>query len=95
VILLTGFEPFGGESFNPSWPAVQQAAAALTAAGLPATAVKLPVVFGAAADALRRALAAGNIDLVLAVGQAVGRAVVSLERVAINIDDARIPDNAG
>jgi pyroglutamyl-peptidase len=95
MILLTGFEPFGGESFNPSWPAVQQAAAALTASGFPATAVKLPVVFGDAADALRNALAAGDVDLVLAVGQAVGRAVISLERVAINIDDARIPDNAG
>ena len=95
MILLTGFESFGGESSNPSWPAVQQAAAALTASGLPATAVELPVVFGDAADALRNALADGGIELVLSVGQAGGRAAMSLERVAINIDDARIPDNAG
>lgn len=51
--------------------------------------------FGAAADVLRRALAAGPYDPVLAVGQAGGRPKLSLERVAINVDDARIPGNAG
>ncbi|WP_426225083.1 pyroglutamyl-peptidase I [Pseudarthrobacter sp. DSP2-3-2b1] len=95
MILLTGFEPFGGANFNPSWAAAQAAATALTDAGQPATAVVLPVEFGAAADALRHELAAGKYGLVLAVGQAGGRTGLSLERVAINVDDARIPDNAG
>ncbi|MCQ9164892.1 pyroglutamyl-peptidase I [Arthrobacter sp. STN4] len=95
MILITGFEPFGGESVNPSWAAAQLAAAALDESGVPATAVELPVEFGAAGPALEKALAAGDHDLVLAVGQAGGRAKLSLERVAINVDDARIPDNAG
>ena len=95
MILLTGFEPFGGETFNPSWPAAQQAAAALTASGLPATALELPVEFGGSADVLRQALLENHYDLVMAVGQAGGCSTLALERVAINIDDARIPDNAG
>ncbi len=99
MILLTGFEPFGGESFNPSWPAAQLAAEALSDAGLPAQAVLLPVEFGTAADVLAaataQARARGSLDLVLAVGQAGGTEQLALERVAVNIDDARIPDNAG
>ncbi|WP_288025295.1 pyroglutamyl-peptidase I [Arthrobacter sp.] len=95
MILITGFEPFGGEGLNPSWAAAQRAAAALNDAGVPAAAVELPVEFGAAGEALRRAIAAGDYDLVLAVGQAGGRPKLSLERVAVNVDDARIPDNAG
>lgn len=99
MILLTGFEPFGGESFNPSWAAAQQAADALAAAGLPAMAVLLPVEFGSSGEVLAAALAEarthGTVDLVVAVGQAGGTEQLALERVAVNIDDARIPDNAG
>ncbi|PYI68515.1 pyroglutamyl-peptidase I [Arthrobacter livingstonensis] len=95
MILITGFEPFGGGTSNPSWSAARLATEALNDSGLPATAVELPVEFGAAGEALRLALAAGPYDLVLAVGQAGGRPKLSLERVAINVDDARIPDNAG
>lgn len=95
MILLTGFEPFGGEAINPSWLAAQQAAVLLNDGGLPATAVELPCVFGQAGEALREAIAATAPALVLAVGQAGGRRRISLERVAINVDDARIPDNAG
>ncbi|WP_104089186.1 pyroglutamyl-peptidase I [Arthrobacter sp. GMC3] len=95
MILLTGFEPFGGESFNPSWAAAQQAAASLTASGLPARALQLPVEFGTSADVLRRALATDPFDLVIAVGQAGGYGTLMLERVAINVDDALFPDNAG
>lgn len=95
MLLLTGFEPFGGESVNPSWEAVRQAAARLEAEGVPAAAVLLPCVFGESLGVLREAVSEHQPDLVLCVGQAGGRAEISLERVAINVDDARIPDNAG
>ena len=93
-VLLTGFEPFGGESVNPSW----QAAEAVTAAppqGLAVTAVQLPCVFGDALTVLRDAVTRIRPDLVVCLGQAGGRPGVTVERVAINVDDARIPDNAG
>ncbi|WP_435242251.1 pyroglutamyl-peptidase I [Streptomyces cucumeris] len=93
-VLLTGFEPFGGEGTNPSWEA-----AALVAAdpppGCDVTAVRLSCVFGTALEELDAAVAAADPDLVVCVGQAGGRAQVTVERVAINVDDARIPDNAG
>lgn len=95
MILLTGFEPFGGETVNPSWEAAQQAAAILVAEGDQAVAVQLPCVFGTSTDVLALALNTHRPDLVLCVGQAGGRSSISLERVAINVDDARIPDNAG
>lgn len=102
MILLTGFEPFGGDTFNPSWPAVQQAAIALRGLGLQVRTVLLPVEFTASTDVLAGAIAnahgaagADGLDLVLAVGQAGGTAGLALERVAINLDDARIPDNRG
>ena len=94
TILLTGFAPFGGEELNPSW----QAVAALDGeriGGHRVMARLLPVEFGASLDALRVALEHVRPALVLCVGQAGGRAQLSLERVAINVDDARIPDNAG
>lgn len=94
-ILLTGFEPFGGQSINPSWQAVQLAAAELTDAGYVVHTLELPCVFGQSAGVLSSALNEERPDLVLCVGQAGGRGRLSLERVAINIDDARIPDNAG
>ncbi|MFF1483480.1 pyroglutamyl-peptidase I [Streptomyces sp. NPDC058319] len=93
-VLVTGFAPFGGEQVNPSW----QAASLLAAeppAGLTVTAAELPCVFGAALDALRDAVRASAPDLVVCLGQAGGRPAVTVERVAVNIDDARIPDNAG
>ena len=93
-ILVTGFEPFGGEVENPS----AQVALALDGRRIgPAVVVGavLPCVFGAANDAMAALLAAHRPRLVLALGQAAGRSALSLERVAINVDDARIPDNAG
>uniref|UniRef100_A0A4W5LSG6 Pyroglutamyl-peptidase I n=1 Tax=Hucho hucho TaxID=62062 RepID=A0A4W5LSG6_9TELE len=94
TVLLTGFEPFGGEALNPSWEAVRRLDG-LQLEELQLVAVQLPCVFGAALTRLQQALAQHQPALVLAVGQAGGRAELSLERVAINIDDARIPDNAG
>ena len=93
-ILLTGFEPFGGEPVNPSWQ-VAQALDGEAIAGAHVTAVQLPCVFGGALTALDAALQAVRPDLVLCLGQAGGRCDFSLERVAINVDDARIDDNAG
>jgi pyroglutamyl-peptidase len=93
-ILLTAFEPFGGETINPSWEAVRPLDGA-SIAGHRVCARRLPVTFGGAAIALRTALDEHEPQLVLAVGQAGGRAALSLERVAINLVDARIPDNDG
>jgi pyroglutamyl-peptidase len=93
-ILITGFEPFGGQSINPSWE-VARALDGLQ--GLPAQvrAVQLPCVFAQAASVLTRALDDIRPDVVLALGQAEGRSDISVERVAINVMDARIADNAG
>ncbi|MGW2340959.1 pyroglutamyl-peptidase I [Streptomyces sp. NPDC001661] len=93
-VLLTGFEPFGGEAVNPSWQAAQAVAAA-PPDGLSVTAVRLPCVFGESIAALRTAVTEVAPDLVVCLGQAGGRPGVTVERVAINVDDARIPDNAG
>lgn len=96
TLLLTGFEPFAGETVNPSLE-VALALAGRTLAGGAAhiAAVELPCRFGAASEVLARALARHRPCVVLALGQAGGRCDFSIERVAINIDDARIPDNAG
>lgn len=95
MILLTGFEPFGGEDINPSWNAAEAASRILQAEGHAAAAVELPCVFGQSISVLEDALQRHSPELVVCVGQAGGRARISLERVAINCDDARIPDNAG
>lgn len=93
-VLLTGFDPFGGENTNPSWLAVQ-ALHGRQVAGYRIVAACLPTVFGESLQVLKRLLARHRPALVICVGQAGGRAAISLERVAININDARIPDNAG
>jgi pyroglutamyl-peptidase len=95
MILLTGFEPFGGDSTNPSWSAARAAAGLLRAEGLDARAVELPCVFGEAIRELDAALERYHPEVVICAGQAGGRSRISLERIAINCDDARIPDNAG
>jgi pyroglutamyl-peptidase len=95
MILLTGFEPFGGESTNPSWTAALEARALLRAEGHDVQSVELPCVFGDSISALEDALQRHKPGLVICAGQAGGRSRISLERIAINCDDARIPDNAG
>ncbi len=94
VVLLTGFDAFGGESSNPSWEAVSQLESE-SIAGHRIVARRLPVAFGVALQVLHDAIDELEPALVVCVGQAGGRAQLSLERVAINLDDARIPDNAG
>lgn len=94
TLWLSGFEPFGGEAINPSWE-LARALHGEQLEGLRVQALLLPCVFGQALRVLDEALARQPPALVLALGQAGGRCDLSLERVAINVDDARIPDNAG
>ena len=94
TILLTGFEPFGGESVNPSWE-IARALDGWVVEGHAVRAVQLPCAFGDALRTLDDALAAHRPALVLCLGQAGGRAEISIERAALNVDDARIPDNLG
>jgi pyroglutamyl-peptidase len=93
-VLLTGFEPFGGESVNPSALAVRELHGRVIARHH-VVAAELPCVFGKALDELRREIRRLDPALVICVGQAGGRRAIGLERVAINVDDARIDDNAG
>ncbi len=91
-VLVTAFEPFGGETLNPTMQILERLA------GPSAVALErlvLPVVFGQSRRVLEEAIGTLEPDLVLGLGQAGGRAMVSLERVAIIRDVARIPDNAG
>jgi pyroglutamyl-peptidase len=93
TILLTGFAPFGGETSNPSWDAVAPLGNKCIG-GHRIVVRQLPVAFGASLQVLQAAIREAKPALVLCVGQAGGRAQISIERVAINVDDARIPDNA-
>ncbi len=94
TVLLTGFDPFGGDALNPSWE-IARALHRRQIAGHRVLAAQLPTVFGASLARLDELLAAHRPALVICLGLAAGRAALSLERVAINVDDARIPDNAG
>ncbi|GAA5195003.1 pyroglutamyl-peptidase I [Rugosimonospora acidiphila] len=93
-VLLTGFEPFGGSDLNPSWSAVRLAAASAIP-GVDLHTQLLPCVFGAAGEVLWDAVELLDPDVVIAVGQAGGNSGLAVERVAVNLDDATIPDNAG
>ena len=93
-VLLTGFEPFGGDALNPSWLAAQ-ALHGRRIAGHRVVAAQLPTVFGASLERLDALLHRHRPALVVCLGLAAGRAALSLERVAINVQDARMPDNAG
>lgn len=94
TVLLTGFDPFGGDTVNPSWEAVSRLHGEIIA-GRRVVAAQLPTTFDGAPGTLRAALRKHTPELVLCVGQAGGRTALSLERVAINVNDARIPDNTG
>jgi len=92
-ILVTGFDPFGGEPVNPALEAVMRLPPTLGAHTIERR--SLPTMFHRALDALGDAVRTLRPDIVLCVGQAGGRSELSIERVAINVDDARIADNAG
>lgn len=93
-LLLTGFEPFDGDSINASWEVARQLDGA-PVAGATVVARCLPTAFEAAPAALAEAIESLRPQAVVALGQATGRAEVSMERVAVNLIDARIPDNRG
>ncbi|WP_439520168.1 pyroglutamyl-peptidase I [Hydrogenophaga sp.] len=93
-VLLTGFEPFGGETINPSWLAVK-ALHGRKMLGRTVVAAQLPTVFDDSLRVLNALLREHQPELVVCVGQAGGRHAMSLERVAINVNDAPIADNAG
>ena len=93
-ILLAGFEPFGGHPLNPSW-LIAAALHRRQIAGHRVLAAQLPTVFGASLARLHALLDQHRPALVVCLGLAAGRSALSIERVAINVNDARIPDNAG
>ena len=92
-ILLTAFEPFGGDTINPAQEAVRRVADEI--AGAKIVKIDVPVVVGKSIETVRKAMEAEKPDAVLCIGQAGGRIGLTPERVAINVDDARIPDNEG
>ena len=92
-LLITGFDPFGGASVNPSWETVSRLPDAV--GGYRLTRLQIPTVFGVAAKTVLAAAAQDAPDVILCVGQAGGRDAVTPERIAINMASARIPDNAG
>jgi pyroglutamyl-peptidase len=94
TVLVTGFEPFGGESINPSGEIARQLHGSVIG-GHRVVGALLPCVFGAAITELKQQMRVAKPGLVICVGQAGGRAEITPERVAINVDDARIADNAG
>ena len=92
-ILVTGFDPFGGEKINPAWEAVRRLPREI--AGAEIIPLEIPTVFGKAPEVILGEVQRLHPDIVLSVGQAAGRAAITPERIAINMDSASIPDNAG
>jgi len=91
--LVTGFDPFGGDAINPSWEAVRRLPA--RTATLDVVTAELPTSFKRAVPALRALIRRERPDIVLCVGLAADRNAISIERIAVNLDDARIADNDG
>ena len=92
-ILVTGFDPFGGESINPALEAVKKLNKQIGQAEI--ITLEIPTVFKKSLEKIEEAIQIHNPDVVVSIGQAGGRFGITPERVAINIDDARIEDNEG
>lgn len=92
-ILVTGFDPFAGATINPAIAAVNQLPDEISGAQI--IKLEVPTVFDRCAAVVRAAIVRGRPDVVLSIGQAGGRAALTPERVAINLNDGRVPDNAG
>ncbi|MBE6949818.1 MAG: pyroglutamyl-peptidase I [Ruminococcaceae bacterium] len=92
-LLITGFDPFGGETVNPAWEAVSRLPDTIGDYRL--TKLQIPTIFRTAAETVLAAAALDAPDVILCVGQAGGRAEVTPERIAVNLMDAKSPDNAG
>ncbi|WP_159560706.1 pyroglutamyl-peptidase I [Streptococcus halichoeri] len=92
-ILVTGFDPFGGETINPALEAIKQLPKTIKDTTI--VTAEIPTVFHKSADILEKHIKAEQPDAILCIGQAGGRTGLTPERVAINQDDARIADNEG
>lgn len=92
-ILVTGFDPFGGESVNPAYEAVKLLPKNIKGAEI--ITIEIPTVFGRGAEAVESAIIEHNPDAVLCIGQAGGRSCISIERIGVNLREASIPDNDG
>lgn len=92
-VLITGFDPFGGEAINPAWEAVNALPREID--GIEIIKVQIPTVFKKSAQKLFETIDTVKPNAVICVGQAGGRFDFNVERIAINVDDARIPDNEG
>ena len=92
-VLVTGFEPFGGEKVNPALEAIKGLPSEIH--GAKVSWLEVPTVFHKSAQVLEEEMSRYQPDFVLCIGQAGGRSSLTPERVAINQDDARIPDNDG
>ena len=92
-LLITGFDPFGGEKINPAWEAVKLLPEIIGEYML--CKLEIPTVFGLAAQRVMEKAEEVKPQVILCIGQAGGRSAVTPERIGVNIRDARIPDNAG
>lgn len=92
-ILITAFDPFGGEKVNPALEVIKGLDDNIGSCEL--IKLEIPTVFGKAEEVIERKIQEARPDVILSLGQAGGRSDISVERVAINIDDARIFDNEG
>jgi len=92
-VLITGFDPFGGEPINPAYEAIKMMKGNPKLCDL--VKLEVPTVFGKSLETIGEAVEKERPDVVICVGQAGGRFDISVERVGINLDEARIPDNEG
>ena len=92
-VLITGFDPFGGESVNPAYEAVKMLPDMV--AGAEVIKLEIPTVFTKSGEVVEKAMEEHNPDVVICVGQAGGRSSITIEKVAINLAEARIKDNEG
>lgn len=92
-VLITGFDPFDGEDVNPAFEAVQQMNDSIGQIDI--IKLELPTVFNQSLELLEKAIQEEEPDIVLCIGQAGGRFDITIEKVAINLNEARIPDNEG
>lgn len=92
-ILVTGFDPFGGEKVNPAYEAVKLLPKNIKEAEI--ISIEVPTVFGRASEEVEKAIEKHRPDAVVCIGQAGGRSCISIERIGINLREASIPDNDG
>lgn len=92
-ILVTGFDPFGGEAINPAIESVKRLPDVIAEAQI--VKLEIPTVVHKSLQTIEKAIEEHNPDMILSIGQAGGRSDLTVERIGINIDDCRIKDNEG